>query len=204
MFPLRGNYLTLWWFWIGLAPMARPLRIEFPGAIYHVMSRGNERGAIVRSRRQVLNAKSDRPAARSPRAAVASALGSPLLASSLPLRVASFALQGPERDKVQLLIHADVGTDYASSKAVAVGYMIVDKEGRQIDTKSEAVRLVPSVAGVPSPLGYTAGASVPPGVIICGRRGRSSEGRHDHHGRVAGAVRPQLDAGRPGRHDCGQ
>ena len=28
--------------------MARPLRIEFPGAIYHVMSRGNERRAVVR------------------------------------------------------------------------------------------------------------------------------------------------------------
>jgi len=28
--------------------MARPLRIQFPGALYHVMSRGNERRAIVR------------------------------------------------------------------------------------------------------------------------------------------------------------
>ena len=28
--------------------MARPLRIEFAGAIYHVMSRGNERKPIVR------------------------------------------------------------------------------------------------------------------------------------------------------------
>jgi len=28
--------------------MARPLRIEFPGALYHVMSRGNERQDIVR------------------------------------------------------------------------------------------------------------------------------------------------------------
>ena len=28
--------------------MARPLRIEFPGALYHVMSRGNERRGIVR------------------------------------------------------------------------------------------------------------------------------------------------------------
>jgi len=28
--------------------MARPLRIEFPGAVYHVISRGNERKAIVR------------------------------------------------------------------------------------------------------------------------------------------------------------
>lgn len=121
------------------------------------------RGAVVRSRRQVLNAKSDRPAPRSPRAAVASALSSPLLSSALPLRVASFALQGPERDKVQLLIHADVGTDYATSKAVAIGYTIVDKDGRQMDTKAEVARLVPAVNGVPSPLGYTAGASLPPG-----------------------------------------
>ncbi len=28
--------------------MARPLRIEFAGALYHVMARGNERKAIVR------------------------------------------------------------------------------------------------------------------------------------------------------------
>jgi len=121
------------------------------------------RGAIVRSRRQVLNAKSDRAAPRTPRAAVASALSSPLLASSLPMRVASFALQGPERDKIQLLIHADVGTDYASSKAVAVGYVIIDKDGREVYTKSEVARLVPVVAGIPSSLRYTAGASLPPG-----------------------------------------
>ena len=28
--------------------MARPLRIEFPGAVYHITSRGNERKAIFR------------------------------------------------------------------------------------------------------------------------------------------------------------
>ena len=27
--------------------MARPLRIEYPGAVYHVMSRGNARQGIV-------------------------------------------------------------------------------------------------------------------------------------------------------------
>jgi len=31
--------------------MSRPLRIEFSGALYHVMSRGNERGDIVRDDR---------------------------------------------------------------------------------------------------------------------------------------------------------
>jgi len=28
--------------------MAHPLRIEFPGAVYHITSRGNERKAILR------------------------------------------------------------------------------------------------------------------------------------------------------------
>jgi VWFA-related protein len=121
------------------------------------------RGAIVRSRRQLINAASDRPAARSPRAAAAMALSSPLLSSALPVRVASFALQGPERNKVQLLIHADVGTDYPASKVVSVGYVITDREGKVVDNKSADMRLLPVMNGVPSPLQFTTGASLAPG-----------------------------------------
>src|SRR6185295_3718244 len=116
-----------------------------------------QRGAIVRSRRQILNTPTDQRAARaarSPRQAVVAALGSPLLASALPLRVASFALQGPERDKVQLLIHADVGADYPASKVVSVGYIISDGTGRIVDSKSADMRLLPVMSGVPSALQY--------------------------------------------------
>lgn len=35
--------------------MSRPLRVEFPGAVYHVMARGNERRAIFRDRVDRLN-----------------------------------------------------------------------------------------------------------------------------------------------------
>src|SRR6185503_16973876 len=124
------------------------------------------KGAIIRSRRHILNTQTDRRAraARvSSRQALTAALGSPLLASALPLRVASFALQGPERDKVQLLIHADIGADYPSSKVVSVGYVIADANGRMVDNKAADMRLLPIVAGVPSPLQYTSGASLAPG-----------------------------------------
>jgi VWFA-related protein len=121
------------------------------------------RGALVRSRRQVIGAPAGRRGPRSPRQAVAAALGSPLLASALPLRVASFALQGPERDKVQLLIHADIGTDYPASRVVSVGYVITDRNGRMVDNKSADMRLLPVMNGVPSSLQYTAGASLAPG-----------------------------------------
>src|SRR5262249_55879711 len=126
----------------------------------------SRRGAIVRSRRQLLNTAAELRTARAqraPRTAVAAALASPLLATALPLRVASFALQGPEQARVQLLIHADVGTDYPASKVVSVGYVIIDKDGRMVDNRAADMRLLPVMTGVPSALQYTAGASLVPG-----------------------------------------
>ena len=83
---------------LGLLPARRRIRRQRQGQQDALgPDRRAAKGAIVRSRRHVLNTATDRRAraARSPRQAVAAALGSPLLASALPLRVASFALQGP-------------------------------------------------------------------------------------------------------------
>src|SRR5207253_2026997 len=65
--------------------------------------------------------------------------------------------------KVQLLIHADIGTDYPTPKVVSVGYVIADKSGKQLDSKALDTRASPIMNGVPSALQYTAGASLPPG-----------------------------------------
>jgi VWFA-related protein len=121
------------------------------------------KGAAVRSRRQLLNTPADERVARSPHQAVATALASPLLVSGLPLRVASFALQGPEQGRVQLLIHADIGADYATSKVASIAYVITDSNSRVVENRAFDARLLPIVSGVPSPLQYTAGASLPPG-----------------------------------------
>ena len=121
------------------------------------------KGALVRARRQLINVASDRGSARSPRAAAVVALSSPLLATALPVRVASFALQGPERNKVQLLLHADVGADYPASKVVSINYVITDRAGKMVDSKSADMRLLPVMNGVPSALQYTSGASLAPG-----------------------------------------
>jgi hypothetical protein len=131
---------------------AHPIRVDVP-----------RRGALVRSRRQILNTPSDARGRRSPRQSMIAALSSPLLSSALPLRVASFSLQGPERDRVQILIHADVGTDYPASKVVSLGYVIIDQNGRVADSRTADARLTPVMNGVPSSLQYKAGASLPPG-----------------------------------------
>jgi len=122
----------------------------------------SRRGATVRTRRQVVNALAEAKKT-TPRAAVTAGLISPLLLSALPVRVATFTLQGPERGKVQLLIHADVGVDYTASRPVSIGYMLFDAAGRLADSQAVDQRLTPILNGVPSPLQFTAGASVAPG-----------------------------------------
>jgi VWFA-related protein len=131
---------------------SHPIRVDVP-----------RRGAQVRSRRQLLNTPADQRAGRTRHQAAAAALGSPLIVSALPLRVASFALQGPERDRVQILIHADIGDDYAASKVTTVAYVISDQNGKVVEDKAFDARLLPVMSGVPSALQYKTGASLPPG-----------------------------------------
>ena len=94
---------------------------------------------------------------------VAAALTTPLPLSGLPLQAAAFSLQGPERGRVQLLIHTDIGTGYTDASRVALSYYIADSEGRVVDSRSVDAPLPPVMKGVPSPLQYVTGASLPPG-----------------------------------------
>ena len=123
----------------------------------------NRNGVTVRSRRQITMRPEDNRE-RTARETVMAGLTSPLPLSALPLRVATFALQGQERDgKVQLLIHADVGVNYTTTRALSLGYMFLDKDGRILESQTATARLKPVLEGVPSPLQFTGGAVVPPG-----------------------------------------
>src|SRR4051812_35957909 len=119
-------------------------------------------GITIRARRALLATREDlKP--RNAREAVMAALATPLPVSALPMRVASFSLQGPEAQKVQLLIHADIGVDYSSSRVVSLGYIISDGEGRIVDSQAGDARLPPIMNGVPSALQFSGGASLAPG-----------------------------------------
>jgi hypothetical protein len=149
---ISGYYL------IGVEPDARdrdgkphPLKIEVPW-----------NGAVVRSRKSML--APTRPVdRRTPQERVAAGLGSPLPMAALPVRVATYALQGAEAGKVQVLIHADIGRDFSAPRRLSVGYSILDKNGQEVDTRRLESRLPPVMNGVPSPLQFAAGASLAPG-----------------------------------------
>jgi hypothetical protein len=79
------------------------------------------------------------------------------------MQVATYSLRGPDASKVQLLIHANIGSEYASSRVVSFGYVIIDKDNRIIESQAGDARVPPIMTGVPSALQYKMGAEVPPG-----------------------------------------
>ena len=122
-------------------------------------------GLTIRTHRAIFAGAAAGPAAtpRTPREIVTAALSSPLPASSLPVRAVAFAFRGLDSGKVRLLIHADIGSNYTSPQRLAVGYYVIDKEGKTLDGQVSEVRLAPAVTGIPSPVTFSGGASVDPG-----------------------------------------
>ena len=100
---------------------------------------------------------------RTPRQEVAAALNTPLPIAALPLKIAAFSLRGPEREKIQLLIHADIGDGYTAPQQVVLAYYITDPDGRVVDSQAVEASAASRSRRPVAPLQYVAGASLPAG-----------------------------------------
>lgn len=133
------------------------------GKAHPISLRVSRGGAVVRARRDLADVSLARgDAAGAPLEAVAAALGSPLVATTLPLHVATFSLRDEDPSRIQVLIHADIGSDYTTAKAVSLGYVISDSRGTVVVHQVGGGRLAPFGSG-PAPLAYTVSASLAPG-----------------------------------------
>jgi hypothetical protein len=160
----------------------------------------------VRAHRQFLDARAS--TAGGATEAVTAALTSPLPVSALPVRLGAFALRSPERDRVQLLLRADIGSGYDAARQVTIGYAIVDAAGRVVDSKVSNIRLSPARPGVPSALEFVGGANVPPGdyrvklvAIEGGRAGTVEHGVRARLGDANGVAFSDLLVGGPATVD---
>ena len=151
---LSGYYL------VGVEPDAR----DQDGKPHPIRSSVGERHDRPHaSRDDVRRRRTPRPPARTPREIVTAALSSPLPASSLPVRAMAFAFRGLDSGKVRLLIHAEIGSSYTSPQRMAVGYYVVDKDGKTLDGQVSEVRLAPAVSRHSLVARLLGGASVDPG-----------------------------------------
>jgi VWFA-related protein len=154
---LSGYYL------LGVEPDAR----DRDGKPHPVRVDVSRAGSTVRAHRTLLAGNDTSTAgARTPREAVTAALASPLPASSLPIKAIAFTFRGLEPSKVRLLIHSEIGSNYTAPQRLSIAYYVIDKNGKSVDGQVSDVRLAPNMAGLPSPLVFTGGASVDPGEYI--------------------------------------
>ena len=117
----------------------------------------------VRARRSFVRGSDAADSGRTPRQIVAAALGAPILAVGLPVRASAVAFRDADRSKMQLLVHAEIGSDYVKAQNIAIGVTVTDRDGKVVGGQVGEANLVPTMAGVPSALPFEAGANVAPG-----------------------------------------
>ncbi len=138
---------------------------DLDGKAHPISVQVGRRGALVRARRELGHGARTKPRAPSPLESVAAALSTPLVSPGLPLRVATFSLRDQDPLKIQVLIHADIGSAYTSAVAVAIGYVISDTNGAIVTRQVGNGRLAPP-GNLPASLPYTATMSLAPGEYV--------------------------------------
>ena len=118
------------------------------------------RDAIIRSRQAFVFSGSR--AKQSANDSLRDALTSPFAISGLPLRVTTFAQQDPAGGKVRLMIAADVGQAGAEPAPMSIAYILVDRDGKVVDSFGGTRTLASGGKG--APLTFVGGSVVEPGI----------------------------------------
>ena len=158
----------------------------------------NRPDVTVRARRQI----AARAAVRDEKTLLARALGSPVTASDVPLRVSTFNLADDDPLKVRVLVVAEVDRQQASDGHALVGLLFTDQRGKTTGDVGQRMALPRAESGA---LMLIATSALPPGAytmkLAVAREGRAGSVEHPFHARVTqpespvGGVAPALQLG---------
>jgi VWFA-related protein len=140
-------------------------------------------GLTVRARRDfavVVNGGSE---LLTPEQAVANVLITPLLATELPLKVATYSTRLPGDTRVRLVISTEVGHDAIAPDAIAIGFIVTDANGKVIRNGFRQATMTPIRRGEPGPLETTSVTEIEPGsytlkLAVVDSRGRRGSVEH--------------------------
>jgi VWFA-related protein len=136
-------------------------------------------GLVVRAR--PLASFAPPKAGRARKEALGDALRAPTLATTLPLRVATWTLGAAEAGMVRLLVGAEIGGN-AEPQGLEVGYVLLDQKGKV--TASASQPLLGEAREAADAIRYNASLAVPPGpytLRLAVRDGRGRLGSVAHH-----------------------
>ena len=99
-------------------------------------------------------------------AQVADLLRSPLIATDVPLRVATHNLREPGDPNIRVVVSSELGRSANAPMRAAVGYLVTTREGKVVATAYQDRTLSPQEPGEPGPLQAVGMVAVPPGSYI--------------------------------------
>lgn len=95
------------------------------------------RGVTIRSRRAFVLSSARKQAQRKPEETLLDIMKSPFGVAELPLRVAAFSRHDSTSGKVRVLIAADVGQPGIVNQDFAIGYVLIDGDGKVVAGNTE-------------------------------------------------------------------
>jgi VWFA-related protein len=141
------------------------------GKAHDVKVRVRRPGLTVRTRTTVAFPALDDPKEEE-RTLVAS-LRAPIVATGIPVRVATYALRG-DSGKVRLLVSAEIGGPSTSPEGLAVAWVLLDSRGRVAASAVQRAEAEPGRAG---PIPFVANPVVQPGLYTLKVSARDAMGR---------------------------
>lgn len=147
-----------------------PTEKQRNGKSHKVSVRVARKGVTVRahSRTTIARPASGREAAKD----VAALLEAPRVATSLPVRAATWSLGDPASDRVRILVGAEIGRG-STPEGLTVGYVLLDASSRVVKSSIQSAE---RAAGT-GPQSYSTTLSVPPGTYTLRLGARDGRGR---------------------------
>src|SRR5262249_41545764 len=130
-------------------------RLEWSSRGHDVRVDVVDRNAVVRVNPRLTNSAAPPPTPPSPRTpyeSVLAGLSTSSLLSDLPIEVSTYTMRGSETGKVQILVHAQIGTDKKEATLTSVAYVIEDTGGTTLEARVFDKPLNPAIVDMPSPL----------------------------------------------------
>lgn len=144
------------------------------------------RNVNVRARRE-FTMKKEPAVPPSPEQRLVGILQQPLLATELPVKVATYNLRKPGSQTVKVVVTTEFGRNAVEGEQASIGYLVLDDKGKVITSAITQNKAMPVRSGTPGPLQATFLVDVPPGGYTLRLAVLDASGR-------SGSVEHRLDA----------
>ena len=166
---------------------AEPQPSDRDGRLHRIKVQVKRKDVNIRARRDFMLSK-EPEVPPSPSQRLAAVLQQPLLATELPIKVATYNLRTPGSSTVKVVVTTEFGRNATAVEEATVAYVVLTDKGKVVGSSVSVNKAAPVRLTAPGPLHATTLIEVPPGKYLLRLGVLDAGGR-------AGSVEHTLEAG---------